>query len=338
MKIRTNSVIIPLLLILAAGLFSACAAPLPEGTGQIYLYGELHSMEAHCEKELELWSDYYHKNGMRHLFIEYPYYYTEYLNLWMKDDDDEILDALYQDIEGTVAHCPLTLDFLRRIKQECPETVFHGTDVGHQYHTTGKRFLAYLESAGQADTEQYRLALECVEQGWYFYENADHVYRENMLAENFIREMDGLGNADIMGIYGGGHVEADGMDYVNGSVSCMSNQLHEKYGEDLHTQFISTVVEPLRTDTITVKGKDYTAQYFGKRYMSQNTSYDYVEFWRLEDAWEDFQAYPSTIYSHYYYTTFFPMTVEQGQVLVLEYTKPDGVVTREYHRADSIRQ
>ena len=337
MKKRTNSVIIPLLLILAAGLFSACAAPLPEGTGQIYLYGELHSTEAHCEKELELWSDYYHKNGMRHLFVEYPYYYAEYLNLWMQADDDEILDALYQDIEGTAAHCPLTLDFLRRIKQECPETVFHGTDVGHQYHTTGKRYLDYLESTGRADTEQYRLALACVEQGQYFYENGDHVYRENMMVENFIREMDGLGNADIMGIYGGGHVEAAGTDFANGSVPCMSSQLQEKYGGDLHTQFISTGVEPLRPDTITVKGKDYTAQYFGKSYRIEGSSYNYVEFWRLEDAWEDFQAYPSTIYSHYYYTTFFPMTVEQGQVFVLEYTKPDGVVIREYHRADNIQ-
>ena len=53
---------------------------------------------------LSLWSSYYHDNGMRDLFIELPYYTAEYMNLWMKSDNDEILNSLYEDWHGTDMH------------------------------------------------------------------------------------------------------------------------------------------------------------------------------------------------------------------------------------------
>ena len=103
-----------------------------EQTGQIYLYGEEHASEVMLEEEFELWNTYYHDNGMRDLFVELPYYSAEFLNLWMKSENDDILEQLYQDWEGTAVHSQVVLDFYKRIKSECPETVFHGTDVGHQ--------------------------------------------------------------------------------------------------------------------------------------------------------------------------------------------------------------
>lgn len=100
---------------------------------QIYLYGEKHGVEAVINKEFELWLSHYNKDGMRHLFIETPYYTAEFLNIWMHEDNDEILDAIFADLEGTAAHNPLYRDFYKKIKEQCPETVFHGTDVGHQF-------------------------------------------------------------------------------------------------------------------------------------------------------------------------------------------------------------
>ena len=108
-----------------------------EQSGQIYLYGEEHASEAILEEEVELWNTYYHDSGMRDLFVELPYYSAEFLNLWMKSDNDDILEQLYQDWEGTAIHSQVVLDFYKQIKIECPETVFHGTDVGHQYQSTG---------------------------------------------------------------------------------------------------------------------------------------------------------------------------------------------------------
>ena len=104
--------------------------------GQIYLYGEQHAVEKILNREVEIWNDHYHNHNMRHLFVELPYYTAEYLNLWMKSDSDEILNALYDDWEGSAAHNPYIKPFYQAIKEKCPETVFHGTNVGHQYFST----------------------------------------------------------------------------------------------------------------------------------------------------------------------------------------------------------
>ena len=124
--------------------------------GQIYLYGEIHGIAAIEEYEAERWKECYER-GMRHLFVELSHYTAQWLNLWMDAEDDEILEQLHQDWESTLSSGAETLDFYRTIKEQCPETVFHGTDVGHQYDSTGARYQDYLEERGLADTEDYRL-------------------------------------------------------------------------------------------------------------------------------------------------------------------------------------
>lgn len=71
-----------------------------KSTGKIHLYGEAHADEKILQRELEIWNDYYHNEGMRHLFVEYSYGGAEFLNMWMKSDNDDILDALYEEWEG----------------------------------------------------------------------------------------------------------------------------------------------------------------------------------------------------------------------------------------------
>lgn len=189
-------------------------------TVSIFLYGETHAKEKILEKEFELWSSYYKKEGMRHLFVELPYYTAQYMNLWMQSDDDDILEQLYQDWEGTAMHSEAVLDFYKRIKRDCPETIFHGTDVGHQYDTTGKRFLEYLESGGQEESETCRLARENLEQGKYYYQHTDPVYRENKMAENFIREMESLLSNDAPdNLEGGIRQEGPGGEETDGEES-----------------------------------------------------------------------------------------------------------------------
>ncbi len=211
----------------------------PSETGQIYLYGEEHGVKKTIKKEFELWQDYYDTQGMRHLFIEIPYYTAEFLNRWMQEDDDTILNAIYDDWDGTSAHNPNVKAFYQKIKQQCPETIFHGTDVGHQSETTGERFLQTLAKSGQKDSEQYRLAQEAIRQGEIYYEEYDEVYRENTMVENFIREFDQLNGESIMGIYGSAHTGIEAMEYCTGSVPCMANQLAAHYGADLHSKDLS---------------------------------------------------------------------------------------------------
>ena len=137
--------------------------PVPSA-GQIYLYGEAHGSEKVLAKEFELWSGYYHDENLRHLFVEYPYYTAAFLNIWMKSDNDDILNAIYNDWDGTQAQVPALKDFFKQIKNECPETRFHGTDVGHQYNTTGERYLSYLKGNNMENSEEYTATREAIAQ------------------------------------------------------------------------------------------------------------------------------------------------------------------------------
>lgn len=305
-------------------------------TGEIFLYGEEHAVEEILEKEFELWSACYREDGMRDLFVELPYYTAEYMNLWMQSDDDAVLDALYQDWAGTAMCAPEVIRFYQRIKSECPETVFHGTDVGHQYDTTGQRFLEYLEAAGLQQSEQHVLARKNIRQGQYYYQHSDDAYRENIMAQNFMREFDSLNGAAVMGIYGSAHTNIEAMDYATNSVPCMANQLYQKYGDALHTEDLSVLApgrEPSRTDVIVIGEKEYSALYFGRVDLSAFfPEYQYREFWRLENAYEDFKNHPTTgnvlPYNNY------PMKIETGQIFVIDYTRTDGSVERKYYRSD----
>ena len=329
---RMASLLCVLLLVLAC---FGCSAP-AGGTekGQIYLYGELHSVEAINQKEFEIWNHYYHEEGMRHLFVEYPYFMAEYLNQWMQAEDDAILDQIYQDIEGTQGHAQTTLDFLHSIKENCPETVFHGTDVGHCYWSMGQRYLSELEAAGQQDSEQYRLAQENIEQGETYYRGDyakgehDNVYRENTMAENFRRAYDALPEGtSIMGIYGNAHVWVYEKDYSTGTVPCMAGQLRETYGDDLHVldlSFADDVSAVGTTETVTLNGKEYTAVNLG---ASKG-----MQFWQVLDAYEDVKDLPKTVHS--FRCTNYPCSVEEGEVFIIDTTLQDGTVERRYYRAD----
>lgn len=303
-----------------------------QASSHIYLYGEIHAEAKIMDKEFELWSDYYQNEGMRHLFVEHPYYTAEYLNLWMQADNDDILEAIYKDWEGTAAHTPHTKTFFKKIKKECPETIFHGTDVGHQYDSTGIRFLSYLEANDLTESEQYTLTAEAIQQGRLYYSKEDDVYRENKMTENFIREFEKLGGESIMGIYGVAHTGLDGMDYHTQSVPSMANQLQEHYGDNLSSEDLSWVfrdIEPLRVDYITLRGKKYEAAYFGKQDLTGFKDYAYREFWRLEGAYEDLKDLTLTEnvlpYNNY------PMLIETGQAFEIKYTKVDNSIEIEHH-------
>lgn len=301
---------------------------------QIYLYGEQHGVKKILDGELELWYKYYHDEKMRHLFVEYPYYTAEFLNLWMKTDSDEIIDALYNDWEGSLSHNPDIKEFLKQIKIKCPETVFHGTDVGHQYETTGERFLQALRDNKQEKSEQYKRAQANIEQGKYYYDHSDGAYRENKMAENFIYEFDKLSGTSVMGIYGSAHIWLEAADATQ-TVACMATQLKKRYGDSIHSEDLSglaKIIEPEKVAVIAVGEKEYKASYFGKEDLTGFRDFAYREFWRLENAYNDFRDMPEAGDS--LPNNNYPMQIETGQVFVIDYAKTDGSVERLYYRSD----
>lgn len=344
MMIKNRSVLVALIAIITTLVISACSSktmqrevsiPPSQSTGQIYLYGETHGVKKILDREFELWYDYYHNQDMRHLFVELPYYTGEFLNIWMQSDNDDILDAIYDDWVGTDTQNSDVKEFYQKIKRECPETIFHGTDVGHQNATTGMRYLEYLKTNNLEGSEKHLVAQETIEQGRYYYGYSDDVYRENIMVENFIREFDKLDNENIMGIYGGAHTGLESMDFTN-AVPCMGNQLNKHYGDIVSSEDLSRWakdIEPYRIDIINVEGKDYEALYFGEQDLTEFTEeFKSREFWRLEKAYDNFKDKQKTQevlpYGNY------PMLIETGQIFVIDYIKTEGNSIRKYYRSD----
>lgn len=377
MKQRQNGAVRALALALAGALLALCAGcgaqagasgsstaggaadaeVQAQAAGQIYLYGESHSNEGILEKELELWSEYY-AQGMRHLFMELPYYDAELLNLWMQAEDDTELEQQFAESAGTAGSTEAVKEFYRTIKREMPETVFHGTDVGHQYYSSGQRYLDMLREQGKEDSAEYRRAEEVMRQGAMFYTGQsedlseeyrrEHLkedeeqlweYRENCMAQNFIWEFDQLEGESIMGIYGGAHTPLDGIAPYSETLPNMGNQLYQHYGaevvrsESLLVYYIMPEMEPLSTETLTVAGKEYTASYFGEEDMSEwSDQYQSRKFWRLEDAYADFKD--NALTGQVLPVTNYPMRVREGEVFAILCTRRDGTTAWFYYRAD----
>ena len=298
----------------------------PEEIGEIYLYGEYHANEHLLQKELELWRDCYAR-GMRYLFVEEAYYTAQYFNLWMQAEDDTILLEVFKDWEGSLSYNELVLDFYRSIKADCPETIFVGTDIGHQYDTTGTRYESYLRAEGQLNSEEYKRADTCVFQGRHFYGERDEekqdTYRENAMVQNFIAAVERLpAGTDIMGIYGAAHTDPAALSW-GGTVDSMAKQLAAYYGDKLHCTDLSKLPAPAVTEMdIIVAGQHYTATWYQSR-----------TFWRLENAYADFADAMLTDdvlpYNNY------PIEVEVGQVFAVEMVRSDtGASEWFYYRSD----
>ena len=197
------------------------------------------------DRELELWQDCYDNRGMRHLFIELPLYTAEFLNIWLGEPDNDILNAIYADWEGS---------------------------------------------------DLYRRTEEIMEQGRHYYRKSDDVYRENRMADNFIREFDKLGSESVMGIYGSAHTDLGALDYNTRSVPCMANQLNQRYEGQIHSESLTSLakdIDPLRIDLILVGGKEYEASYFGRQSLNGFKDFSYRDFWRLENAYDDLADSPA---------------------------------------------
>lgn len=200
--------------------------------GKIFLLGETHNDERCLQKEIESWKHCYDSYGFRHLFMEESYATAQFLNLWIQSDNDEILNQLKQNWE--CAHLdsfgPNVIKFFKTIKDSCPQTIFHGTDVAHLFESTDQRYLEYLEARGQQNSEAYQRTQDNIQQGKYIYRDNgfDWDTREFMMVQNFIREFDTLGGLGIMGIYGSAHLYPECFKKI--TVPRMIEQLIEHYG------------------------------------------------------------------------------------------------------------
>lgn len=307
----------------------------------IFLVGETHGEPDIISKELELWQNYYKNEGFRHLFMEIGYVQELLLNEWMASDSNELLARMFEDLAGTAFYTQEEVDFIKEIKRTCPQTVFHGTDVGHQYKTTGVWYLEHMEKKELKDTEDYKLVIENNEQAKEYYKDDNDVTRENYMVENFIREYNKLPEGTkIMGIYGGAHTGLTAKNFRN-NVDCMAKQLNKYYtkvfGECIisseNLSDIKTDREPLYKTTIEINGKEYEASYFGsddiRGYIKDYVSRD---FYRIESDKEDFMKLHTTL--DYLPYNNYPTAIHVGDVYLIVFKKENGETEKRYYRAD----
>ena len=294
--------------------------------GKILLYGEFHGNQLHYERELALWSECYGE-GMLDLILETPCYTAEYLNRWLRAESDEILDRLFLDYQGTLWDTPSHRAFFQAIKETCPETVFHGVDVGMNTDR-GWRYIHLLEAEGLRDDPSYTRARECLAQGRTYSSKtvsyAGAQYRDDCLAENFAAVFDNLNGRDVMGIFGCFHINGDDSARPSPEYATMLDQLLRRYPEAIEIKTFPPVME-----TLTAAGREYSAEYGGMT-ASYRTGYAPRRFWKLADAYEDFKNCPLT--GEYFLSLPFPEEI--GQVYVIERQLEDGTVSVRYYRSD----
>ena len=202
----------------------------------ICLYGEAHGYKRCYDAEAAQWRRFYNE-GCRALFVELPYYSAAFLNVWMQADTDELLYQWFTEIDGTLSGNEYYRAFFREIKKDCPETVFYGTDVGHQFDTTGIRYLRYLKDNGLEHSESYALAEECIRQGEAYHDedteqNGVSALRERYMVANFIDAYTRCGGGKIMGIYGSYHTDPENAER-------MAGQLKAHYGDIIGSVSVS---------------------------------------------------------------------------------------------------
>ena len=111
---------------------------------------------------------------------------------------------------------------------------------------------------------------------------------------------------------------------------CDGNTTDDGY---LNTIRLVVDIPPIRTDILTINGKQYTASYFGsQKRPDSDEEYSSREFWRLENAYEDFKDCPFA--NDNLPESNYPMDIHPGQVFVIDYTRRSGGVFRELMRCD----
>ncbi len=99
-------------------------------------------------------------------------------------------------------------------------------------------------------------------------------------------------------------------------------------------EFILDYMQPIRTEKITVGGREYDASYLGEQDMTYWSDFAVKrEFWRLECA-DELLSNCDYLVDVLPYNNYPQIKIEQGQVFVIDYHKNDGSVERRYYAAD----
>ena len=283
-------------------------------TGKIYLYGEFHGQKKILDEELELWQNYYHQEGMRHLFLEDPYFKAQLLNIWLQEDSDEILE----EIIGSNFDLDAVHNFFRAIKETCPDTVFHGVDVsGYKSTHAGYIYRDYLETNNLSDSELYKLNEKAIEDVIHYTKTSDGAFREQRMYENFIREFNQL-DESVMAIFGNAHVSNDQVTMESQTYTSLAKLLSDHIDNrvvrtDLSYALLNDLLEEaISYDEMIIGDKTYQVAFYGRNEFTGSDMILSYDYYRVIDAFDDFKdnhQLDTVIYPYHY-----PMKLSDQEV------------------------
>ena len=74
---------------------------------------EMHGYKEFYDIEFQEWKKFYDE-GCRNLFIELPYFSAEFLNEWMKEDSDELIDKFLKRLKARQEIMNIFMSFFMR--------------------------------------------------------------------------------------------------------------------------------------------------------------------------------------------------------------------------------
>jgi hypothetical protein len=169
---------------------------------------------------------------------------------------------------------------------------------------------------------------ENIEQGRTYYRES-LPSRADFMVENFLRQFNALDGENVMTAFAGAAHIALGT-YPWNDVTTFASQLIEIFGEDVHTTLLTAI--PLGTEILIVEGREYEASFFGEQDVSGwSDRFISREFWRLENAYEDFRNHPTADEVVPFHS--FIMPIEVGQVFAIRAVLHDGNAEMWFGRA-----
>jgi len=324
--------------------------PPPQSTGLIFLYGEEHlrDHEEMLARQLERWGYYYNTHGMRHLFLEKPFYTGEFLNQWLYADNEAEADTMMLALVDEGAVSPFHAEhFFGVIRRDFPDTVFHGVNIGGMWNVaTGQRFLAYLISSGQSNTARYELTRQNIAQAEMYSRTWDDglppISWIRDKADNFVRAFDALGGESVMGIFNTQHTEFGNHTQLRMYASAtLATRLQRRYGDAVSSVNLQEILqqeewyriaeELIESRTITLNDIDYEATLLSDADLSGEDLFIVRSlFFRLENAYENLRHSLDTGGRMAFVN--FPVEVEHEQIYVMAQITEDGFAWMRYFR------
>ena len=97
---------------------------------------------------------------------------------------------------------------------------------------------------------------------------------------------------------------------------------------------VKGVMDALKIEKLTINGKEYAADYLGEQDMSfWSDLATKREFWRLQNAVDLLEKY-EVCNDVLPYNNYPPITIEIGQLFVIDYHTTKGMIDRRYYLAD----